>query len=56
MKLYQAVFPEKNFLGNTHKKEGLGVLTLSYLPFLVRAMTKNIIIQNLDYIRLSRLS
>ena len=50
MNFYGAVFPEKNFLEKIHKKGGFWGTYPLILPFLVRAMTKKNIIQNLDYI------
>ena len=44
MNFYQAVFPEKNFLENIHKKGRLWGTYPIILPFLVRAMTKKIMI------------
>ena len=38
MNFYQSVFPETKFFKNIRKKAGFRVVTLQYLPFLVRAM------------------
>ena len=47
MNFYQSVFLEKNILENIRKKKsGLGVITLEYLPFLIKAMTPKIIFKN----------
>ena len=43
-------FLEKNFLENISKKVGFLVISLKYLPFLIKAMTPKIIFKNLDYI------
>ena len=40
MNFYQAVFPEKNFLENIHRKGGFWGNYPLNLPFLVRAKTK----------------
>ena len=50
MNFYLSVFLEENFLENIRKKVGFGVITLKYLPFLIKAMTSKIILKNLDYI------
>ena len=41
MNFYRAVFPEKNFLENIHKKGGFWGTYPLILPLFVRAMTKN---------------
>ena len=46
MNLYHAVFPEKKLFRKHSQKSGFR--GISYLSFMVRDMTKNIIIQNLD--------
>ena len=43
MNFYRAVFPEKNFLVNIHKKDAFWG-TYPLIPFLVRAMTQENII------------
>ena len=40
MNFHLSVFPGKKLLENICKKSDLGVITLQYLQFLVRAMTQ----------------
>ena len=39
MNFYQSVFPEKKFTETICRKIRFGVITLQYLPFLVKVMT-----------------
>ena len=52
MNFYQSVCTERDFFENIFKKGGFGVITLLYLPFLVRAIPSKIFYSNLFYSRL----
>ena len=47
MNFYQSLFVEKTFLSQV--LSGVGVITLKYLPLLIRTMTPKIIFKNLYY-------